>query len=630
MPQYSEVSDLVCGSKFVQRRANTSAHDHWVAAATSRYPHFQSLQTPSYDSRQARAARQYLQAEVQAVKHAMALVKRQQNAFLPLYRLPDELLSLIFCMWAEMQPHYYPGMESLDELIKPFAKRRHHPRRGWLRSALKTCHRFREVALDTPDLWTNVTFSLGPDFAELFLERSGTLPILMDVWWPGDSDDRDEFSDDVASWVYSQVRDNLYRTHTLRIINHSEDRYGDGDFQSLVQAAPLLHTFWLYNSDSWPSAFPSPIFASSAPRLTSVLLRGLRQIEWAPAAFTHLTRLVIDDEDHTIERAEPNFELFVEDFISQLKRLPRLEHLSIRNLLPNNIREALDDVQLTVLPRLIKLELEGIATRVIFLLVSLRWRPDARVHLTINGELASNTVDVVFGFLKYTLRDEPFVVDAKTLRLHVEDSGCPTDIWLWRAELNLPLSPEVLETPDLRITMKVRTGKQFFDILDILDLSQLRTISTSSVPYHRTQWRPAFLRCKDVVRVCCEDRSTGVSLVEALYDDIGHRKGNWADGWLPYARNKVTEAPEEPLPPPEDFLFPKLGLLYLPVIDWTAPTTLMGYVEGPTPFVQFEIVVTERDKKDRPLMAVFYSFKAGVKLHTLTTLLSRHTWTASF
>ncbi|KZV72007.1 hypothetical protein PENSPDRAFT_733742 [Peniophora sp. CONT] len=598
--------------------ANISAAQHWVSAATARFSHFQSLQMPSYDRRQARAARRYLKTEVKAVQHAMALVKRHQNVFLPIYRLPDELLSLILIMWSEIQPHYYPEPEALEDLVQPYPQRLREPRAGWLHGALSTCHRFREVALATPALWSNVTFSLGLECAELFLKCSKALPILMDVWMPWD-DDKDEENENIVESIYAHVRGNMHRTHTLRIINHNEDPYNEGNLPSLLQQAPLLHTFWLYNSSSWATTFPDPIFASHAPGLKEVILRGLRTLNWAPAAFVNLRSLVVDDQDKTLIRPEEDLMLFFEDLQQHLQNMPLLESLTLRKALPNAIRfeGPLDSFPAVTLPRLTYLEISGEFRVVIVMLLALQWHKDARIHIICQGNFQrQSSADRFFGYLKNRLQLESCITEARTMHMSLSGSYGPYDIRLWREEHNLPISLARLPVADFQMVVDLRsTTRHIEDLFAILPLIPLRSIAIHDLKqasWSRENWRPPFLRFKNVVRVSCEGIGMGESLIEALYDDIGLRKRSYLERLID-SDDSDEEEKLASLPTPENFLFPNLGLLYLPSVNWTSLDELRkishARIDSDThlPAFRFQDVVEERDKKGRPLMAVFSS-----------------------
>ncbi|KIK05308.1 hypothetical protein K443DRAFT_675264 [Laccaria amethystina LaAM-08-1] len=116
------------------------------------------------------------------LERQIAVVLGFHNSFIPIAILPDEILTAIF------------SIRMLDDKFElPPTSRRDGSRA--MRIVSQVCHRWREVALATPKLWTNIDFdhTFGEWKKEL-LRRTKNTPLDVDIWF-----DDDEGCDDHAS-----------------------------------------------------------------------------------------------------------------------------------------------------------------------------------------------------------------------------------------------------------------------------------------------------------------------------------------------------------------------------------------------------------------------------------------------
>ncbi|KAJ7769951.1 hypothetical protein B0H16DRAFT_1516892 [Mycena metata] len=99
------------------------------------------------------AERQKLQAESDAMAY-------------PILSLPTEITSEIFRRWCTRRSRSHP-----------------HPSKGPLLLA-QICHRWRQIALHTPELWRDPHFTDGSsvDLFNLWLDRSGNLPLDLELY----------------------------------------------------------------------------------------------------------------------------------------------------------------------------------------------------------------------------------------------------------------------------------------------------------------------------------------------------------------------------------------------------------------------------------------------------------------
>lgn len=105
-----------------------------------------------------------IEAEVEHHKIEAARLIRRLNASTLVMRLPDELLAEVIMLYVRSWHD--------DDTSKFYWSRT--PHYGWLRLT-HVCHRWREVALNTPALWTNIKVT-SPEVVTSFIARSGNLP----------------------------------------------------------------------------------------------------------------------------------------------------------------------------------------------------------------------------------------------------------------------------------------------------------------------------------------------------------------------------------------------------------------------------------------------------------------------
>ncbi|KAI0046267.1 hypothetical protein FA95DRAFT_1494286, partial [Auriscalpium vulgare] len=98
---------------------------------------------------------------------AFLLDRQQHNANIPSSRLPPETMGHVFTILAFIDP---PRRDN------PWVKMS----LGWL-LATHVCRRWRDIALQTPTLWADITFPFifGEHWATAFSSRAGGMPLTI-------------------------------------------------------------------------------------------------------------------------------------------------------------------------------------------------------------------------------------------------------------------------------------------------------------------------------------------------------------------------------------------------------------------------------------------------------------------
>lgn len=269
--------------------------------------------------------RSQIEQEVDKHRVEAARLCRRLNSGASVMRLPDELLAEIFALCVSV---WQDECETYPLGRRGFPNNSYSPYK-WVR-VTHVCHRWRELAVNTPRLWTNI-MATNPEPVEVLAFRSRDMPVhvLLDhaLMIPGDT---------MALWA--PILRAAARVHGLRV----QLRYGvDPEFDPFLssndspalsdlrilkldysrssgrtrqlppfvpQHLPFLHTLhasWLsYNA-------VQPLFC---PSLKSLSLRALRMPDsrcWQP-------------------------------FLEALKAMPGLEDLKIQDCLfplPSNYRQ---------------------------------------------------------------------------------------------------------------------------------------------------------------------------------------------------------------------------------------------------------------------------------------------------
>jgi hypothetical protein len=249
------------------------------------------------------------------------------DTLVPISRLPTEILSIIFSLL-----HSFEVLDLESSPPSPFSPVSH------------VCHRWREISLDLPYLWSHINFTkLTPAGAAVMLVRAKMAPLYLEAQTM-------QWSRAKFGAFKKQIEAHIHQSRHLSITVKSNHLKISG---RLVSAAPSLELLSIDNRDiSLPWIIPDNLFDGITPKLTylrlyncgisgeSQLLRGLRVLELFP--FPVYAR----------------FEFYY--LLRALIRTPQLERLVIHDRIPSKKVVLSHGFNLTVdLPSLTELSISA-------------------------------------------------------------------------------------------------------------------------------------------------------------------------------------------------------------------------------------------------------------------------------
>lgn len=322
---------------------------------------------------------QKLAKEVEEHFHAIAKLRQRMNALIPVVRLPPEILGHIFLwyimvMVSDRDLDYYPTY--------------HH---RWL-IITRVCHRWREVALRTPNLWTDIRLGQGSvDRVLVFMTRAKHAPLQIKASM-GSTDNK---------WIpaFYQIASEFGHVETLDLTVSPETMKLLTD--SIPSSAPLLRSVAItnYPHPFKPLALPKFLTtACSTPRLEELKVVNYN-FNWSesilPRSLTHLC----------ISRAGFSPTSPCSDFVAVIRALPSLQHLELNHVfIPLPVTTRLPPISLSVsLPKLSCITLAGSALDCSHFLDHCTIPASARISLSFQNSCTRNVIPLIMPVLSAKL-----------------------------------------------------------------------------------------------------------------------------------------------------------------------------------------------------------------------------------
>ncbi|KAG6910755.1 hypothetical protein DXG01_008287 [Tephrocybe rancida] len=270
-------------------------------------------------------ARVYIQEKLKDYKSIIRYYHEHLNALTVTCLLPPEVLGAIFSWVIDATPNA-PGHENED--YEPYPKSGQNLR--WIPRVSHVCSHWREVALSTSNLWTNIPVG-KPSWGTEMVQRSKAAPLTISYvgsLCSRSSGPKAERSHFILKTVLCSHLSRL-TSLALKITSSSSQSHASEMVKErfttllgfLEQPAPLLEHLDIRNSYlSDTVTLPNGIAAAS-PRVAQITLWGCG-MAWEAAAFKHLKALAVT---YLPENLRPS----ATQVLSLLSQTPLLEWLSI-------------------------------------------------------------------------------------------------------------------------------------------------------------------------------------------------------------------------------------------------------------------------------------------------------------
>ncbi|KAI0045683.1 hypothetical protein FA95DRAFT_94404 [Auriscalpium vulgare] len=192
----------------------------------------------------------------EAMRAALLAVRQQHNSRLTAACLLPEILAIIF---SYVSRSFLKKRVWDDEFAVDLR---------WL-AVTHVCQRWRQVAIECPLLWTEIDFSYGHRWTEVFLARSRTAPLTISSILP------------LTAAGQKNIAQNIGRTCALTVKSSHQ-------VLALVEPATLLHKLELHSAEP----LPDDLFSKCAPVLREMQL-VTPSPPWKSPLLTNLTHLTM-------------------------------------------------------------------------------------------------------------------------------------------------------------------------------------------------------------------------------------------------------------------------------------------------------------------------------------------------
>ncbi|VDC01526.1 unnamed protein product [Peniophora sp. CBMAI 1063] len=200
-----------------------------------------------------------IELELWDIDTAVAVLRRQRNALIPISSLPPELLSLIFRHLADIQPHYVQHHLEYDAILSKEYERDLR----WIK-VTQVCHAWREDVFADGQLWIAATTLYGKDWFECMIHLGRYQPEQMDIihgqfLWPN------------PPTLLSACSEPFRTVSRLRIIGREH-----GIFESASLALPDLKSLHVHlDSTERPYELSDALFEGAPSQLRDLYLHNM-------------------------------------------------------------------------------------------------------------------------------------------------------------------------------------------------------------------------------------------------------------------------------------------------------------------------------------------------------------------
>jgi hypothetical protein len=234
-------------------------------------------------------------------EHETQPLKRLHNETTSVCALPTEILSQIFLHLVTSCTEKGYSLQWDDDKDDI----------SWMRVA-HVCQRWREVAVDSPNLWSNLPLT-HPEAVETFIRRSKAVPLSVEYHG------KDPTSQEA---LVKALQSDAYRLYSLSITARDIKHL----LSSVTGSAPFLKTLELFSWDA--DSLPAGFLRGGAPSLTHLQVQG-RAFNWGNLPLNSgLTQLQLVQGR---ARVRPS----CITFLSSLHALSSLKVLSLEQTLPD-------------------------------------------------------------------------------------------------------------------------------------------------------------------------------------------------------------------------------------------------------------------------------------------------------
>ena len=340
-----------------------------------------------------------LDNKIKSLEESTYSLKRYRNTFVPISRLPTEILSNIFKFTL---PASFGILDFLPVPIVPSY-------------ISHVCHRWRDISLNMPYLWSHINFAqLTPAGATEMLARAKMAPLHLKA-------KTSRWSTKKFETFLGQIEAHIHHTRHLSIM--ATPQILEQTFRRLVSSAPSLEQFFIVNrsKSNLPVTIPVNIFDGIAPKLISLRLDNCG-IHWKSPSLKGLRDLELSSFPMG---ARTN----VNTWLDALNQMSQLEKLSLRDGIPIHSVVPLPVIPV-VLSSLTKLDISASARECVAVLAHLVL--PALTRLCVNVQSHHPTGRDVQNLVPYVAHNANGPQDVEGLQsLFVGGNRTRTEIVAW-------------------------------------------------------------------------------------------------------------------------------------------------------------------------------------------------------